>query len=664
MPIRETFWNIPHWAEIGQYLFALFTVLVLIYGFYRRFQRWRAGQAENRFTELPKRIRTFCVQAIGQKRTVQDILPGLMHLAIFWGIAILFLGTALATIDWDVTHLLFGFQFLKDGFYVVYELVLDIFGIFLLMGLGYAIYRRLIQRPDRLQNIPLNRAWENPYILGILTFITLSGYLIEGLRIAVTQPDWAGWSPIGNAIAGLFLNTGISNNQTFHLILWISHTAIAFLIIGSIPFTKLFHIFATPLNIFTHSLEPKGKLQPAREGGSVGVKTLVDFTWKQLLNFDSCTRCGRCHDQCPVYMSGDALSPRDAMIKMQSFLNMNRMNNDFYGEILSLEEIWGCTTCYACENICPVYMEFISSIVDMRRHLVFEGEVDLELQDALSNAGRYGNVFGESPRRRAFWSRSVDPKIKDARREPVEYLWFVGDFPSFHPTLTEVSQKTAQVFQQAGVDFGILYDTEQNDGNDIRRVGEEGLYEMLTEKNLQTLAKVEYNKIITTDPHAYNTLKNEYVSFSNNGEWAEHQILHSTELLEQLITSKTLQFNKELHYKVTYSDPCYLGRYNGIYEAPRKVIEATGCELIEMPRNKDKALCCGAGGGRIWMEEGKVEERPSEMRVKEAASLDGVECFIVACPKDLTMYKDAVKTTGYEDQIRILDIIDLVTEAL
>lgn len=664
MPIRDTFWNIPHWAKVGQYLFALFTVLVLVYGVYRRFQRWRTGQTENRFTQLPKRIKTFFFQAIGQQRTIQDLIPGLMHLAIFWGIVVLFLGTALATIDWEFTHLLFGFQFLKNGFYIIYELVLDLFGILLCIGLGYAIYRRYIQRPDRLQNIPLNHTWENPFILSMLVLIALSGYLIEGLRIAVTQPEWAGWSPVGNLLAGVFLKAGISNSRAFHFSLWVFHTSIAFILIASIPFTKLFHIFAAPLNIFTHSLDPNGKLQPAREGGSVGVKTLADFTWKQLLNFDSCTQCGRCQDQCPVYMSGDALSPRDVMIKMQSFLKNDRHNSKFYGEILSLKEIWGCTTCHACEHICPVYMELISSIVDMRRHLVFEGEVDLELQDALSNAGRYGNVFGESPRRRAFWSRTVDPKIKDARREPVEYLWYVGDFASYHPTLTEVSQKTAQVFQQAGVDFGIMYDSEQNDGNDIRRVGEEGLYEMLTEKNIQTFAKIEYDKIITTDPHAYNTLKNEYSSFSHNGEWSEHQILHSTELLDLLISSKTLQFNKELDYKVTYSDPCYLGRYNGIYEAPRRVIEATGCELIEMPRNKDKALCCGAGGGRIWMEEGKIEERPSEIRIKEAASLDGVECLLVACPKDLTMYKDAVKTTGYEDQIRILDIIDLVTEAL
>ncbi len=393
MPIRDTFWNIPHWAEIGQYLFALFTVLVLIYGVYRRFQRWRAGQAENRFTQLPKRIKTFFVQAIGQQRTIQDLIPGLMHLAIFWGIVVLFLGTALATIDWEFTRLLFGFQFLKDGFYIIYELVLDIFGILLCIGLGYAIYQRYFQRPDRLQNIPLNHTWENPFILSMLVLIALSGYLIEGLRISVTQPEWAGWSPVGNLLAGVFLKADISNSRAFHFSLWVFHTSIAFILIASIPFTKLFHILAAPLNIFTHSLDPNGKLQPAREGGSVGVKTLADFTWKQLLNFDSCTQCGRCQDQCPVYLSGDALSPRDVMIKMQSFLKNDRLNSKFYGEILSLKEIWGCTTCHACEHICPVYMELISSMVDMRRHLVFEGEVDLELQDALSNAGRYGNVF-------------------------------------------------------------------------------------------------------------------------------------------------------------------------------------------------------------------------------------------------------------------------------
>jgi Fe-S oxidoreductase len=296
----------------------------------------------------------------------------------------------------------------------------------------------------------------------------------------------------------------------------------------------------------------------------------------------------------------------------------------------------------------------------MRRFLVIEGEVDSELQTALSNLGRYGNSFGKSPRARARWSKPLEPKLKDARKEEVEYLWFVGDYASYSPTLTDVSQMTVEVFRKAGLDFGILYEGEQNAGNDVRRVGEEGLYEMLVEKNLKTLTRAKYKTLVTTDPHSYNVLKNEYPEGVNG----DREILHYTELLDQLISSGQIEFSKTLGYKVTYHDPCYLGRVNGIYDAPRRVIEATGCEIVEMPRTRDRALCCGAGGGRIWMEEGEVKERPSEARIREAVELDGVTAMVVACPKDITMYQDAIKTTGYEDRMVVKDIIELVYEAL
>jgi Fe-S oxidoreductase len=307
-----------------------------------------------------------------------------------------------------------------------------------------------------------------------------------------------------------------------------------------------------------------------------------------------------------------------------------------------------------------LFVEHIAPIVDMRRYLVIEGRVDSELQDALAKLGRYGNSFGQSPRKRAMWTRALQPKIKDARKEPVDYLWFVGDYASYSPTLTEVTQKTAEVFQKAGVDFGIMYEGEQNAGNDVRRVGEEGLFEMLVEKNLRTIERCTFNAIVTTDPHTYNTLKHEYPSDVLNGK----PVLHYTELLDQLISNGQLTFGNKLGHKVTYHDPCYLGRYNNIYEAPRRIIEATGCESVEMPRNHDRALCCGAGGGRIWMEEGAIQERPSEMRIREAAELNGVNALIVTCPKDVTMYQDAVKTTGHEEQIAVKDLIELVHEAL
>jgi Fe-S oxidoreductase len=303
-------------------------------------------------------------------------------------------------------------------------------------------------------------------------------------------------------------------------------------------------------------------------------------------------------------------------------------------------------------------IEHIDTIVEVRRHLVIEGQIDSELQDALTNLGRYGNSFGQSPRKRPQWTQGLEPPIKDAMKEPVEYLWFVGDYASYNPTLADLTSRTAVIFQKAGLDFGVMFKGENHAGNDVRRVGEEGLFEMLVEKNIKALERCQYKTIITTDPHSYNTLLNEY-PFEDPPD-----ILHYSELLDQLIQSGTLRFSNPLNYSVTYHDPCYLGRYNQVYDPPRRVIEATGCKLVEMPRSRDSALCCGAGGGRIWMEEGKVEERPSESRIVEAVALDGVKYFIVSCPKDVTMYQDAVKTTGQEDSLLVKDLIELVEEAL
>jgi Fe-S oxidoreductase len=386
-----------------------------------------------------------------------------------------------------------------------------------------------------------------------------------------------------------------------------------------------------------------------------------------LLDGDACTECGRCQDACPAFASGTPLSPKELILNLRDALhtygqstNGNGKAHMVVGDKIQDAVLWSCTTCGACVHECPVLIEHIDTIIDFRRFLVIEGRVDDELQDALSNLGRYGNSFGKSARARARWSRKIEPKLKDARKEPVDYLWFVGDYASFSPTLTEITQQTVDVFHKAGIDFGILYEGEQNAGNDARRIGEEGLFEMLVENNLKALEESSYKVIVTTDPHSYNTLKNEYPT--NGG--VHHPVLHYTELLDQLITSGQLKLSKKIENKVTYHDPCFIGRYNGIYDAPRRVIEATGCKIVEMPRNRDRAFCCGAGGGRIWMAEGEIEERPSESRIREAVELDGVTDFVVACPKDVTMYRDAVKTTGHEDKIVVKDLIELVHAAL
>jgi Fe-S oxidoreductase/nitrate reductase gamma subunit len=661
MPIRETFWNIPHWAEIGQYVLGFLTILIFAYGVFYHVRRWRMGRPEPRTDQLGKRLWSVVVQAVGQFRTAQDAFAGIMHLTIFWGMIALLIGTILATVDWDVTHLFFDFQFLVGGVYVAYELVLDVLGLLVVVGLAMAIYRRYIMRPPRLQDPPgQSFAWDDAYVLVILALVAITGYLVEGLRLAVTQPDWAPWSPLGNALASVFMALDALTNRNLHLVIWILHALVAFTFIASIPFTKLFHIVAGPVNIFFRSLQSAGRLAPVPENGEAGVKAWRDFTWKQILDFEACIRCGRCQDNCPAYASGLSLSPRDFMIKLKNHVWQPDNGYALHGDVIAQEELWSCTTCRACVEVCPVFTDQLSSIVDMRRHLVLEGQVDAELQDALANLGRYGNSFGKSERARAKWTRSIQPKIKDARKAEVEYLWFVGDYASYNATLTDITHMTAEVFNKVGLDFGLIYEGERNAGNDVRRVGEEGLFEMLVEQNIDTLSQCTYQTLVTTDPHSYNTLKNEYpAEIIRRGP-----VLHYTELLDQLITSGQLKFSKQLGYRVTYHDPCYLGRYNGVYDAPRRVIEATGCQLVEMPRHGDRALCCGAGGGRIWMAGGDMTERPSEARIREAIELEGVTIFVVACPKDVTMFRDAVKTTGYEDRLVIKDLIELVHEAL
>jgi Fe-S oxidoreductase len=282
------------------------------------------------------------------------------------------------------------------------------------------------------------------------------------------------------------------------------------------------------------------------------------------------------------------------------------------------------------------------------------------VQDMLGNLQRYGNSFGKSDRLRAKWTQTSGLKIKDARKEPVEHLWFVGDYASYDPRCEDITKKTAAVFAQAGLDFGLLYEAERNAGNDVRRIGEEGLFEMLQEKNLQAIGKAQFKRIITTDPHTYHALKNEY-------PWSGHQpeVQHYTEVLDGLLRAGKLPLKKKLAGRVTYHDPCYLGRYNGVYDPPRRVLRALGLQLVEMPRCRERSFCCGAGGGRIWMEDKeKVQERPAESRIREAVALEGVQTLVVACPKDIGMFRDAVKTTGNEDKIVVKDMAELVAEVM
>jgi len=441
-----------------------------------------------------------------------------------------------------------------------------------------------------------------------------------------------------------------------------------------LPGGKHFHVVTAVFNVFLADLEPRGKLPPAPSfEGIAGVKNVEQFTWREMLHWYTCTECGRCQDVCPAYNAGQELSPkllimglRDHLFERGVALKSHTrtreietiLAKELTGEVILDETLWACTTCFACDQECPLLIEHIAPIVDMRRYLLTQQRADNQLMTALMNFRRYGNSFGKSDRQRASWIKGLDYKVKDIRKQPAHTLWFVGDYASYNPALTDITIATANVFNKAGIDFGLLYDGERNSGNDVRRIGEEGLFELLAMKNQAVMGKCEYEEIVTTDPHTYNTLKNEYTL---NGK--EKPIYHYTEILERAINEGRLPIKKKLDYTVTYHDPCFLGRYNNIYDAPRNVLKAIGCNVVEMPRNRDRALCCGAGGGRIWMEEEGIEERPSESRIQEALALNSVEFFVVTCPKDMTMYRDAVKTLGQESRLQVKDIIELVAEA-
>jgi Fe-S oxidoreductase len=667
MPERIDFWGIPTtWGSPAIYVYFLMALgsLLLFVRFLQHARLWwRVGRPEVRWDHIHIRLWRLIKYAILQVKVLRQKYPGFMHIGLAWGFFIFFLGTALATID---AHFL---KILQGNYYLVYKFFLDTFTFLFLLGAGMAAYRRFIQRPRRL-TLDKGFTWS----LTLITLIVLGGWFTESLRLAVDKPAWGLWSPLGWLLAQAWIATGasVAALMNWHLGIWIFHLLLVTLTLATLPVGTLLHVLTGPLNVFFSKLDrPTGQLAPipqTAKGEPIYASTLRELTWKQLLDGDACTECGRCQDACPAFAAGKALSPKQVILGVRAALRQDGqvlLNKDtkapfLAGENLTDDVLWSCTTCGACVCECPVLIEHVDLIVDLRRHLVIEGRMDTDLQGALENLGRYGNSFGQSERMRARWTQPIQPPIKDARREPVEYLWFVGDYASYSPTLTDNTVKTAEVFRKAGLDFGILYDSERNAGNDVRRVGEEGLFEMLVEKNFMALSKCTYQAIVTTDPHTYNTLKNEYIA---NGD-KRHPVFHYAELLDQLITSGKLKFSKKLGHKVTYHDPCYLGRYNGVYDAPRRVIEATGCTLVEMPRHNDGSFCCGAGGGRIWMAEGEIQERPSESRIREAVKLGNVTSFVVACPKDVTMFRDAVKTTSNEQFIEVKDLIELVHAAL
>lgn len=678
-PTREIFLNLSTWMQVVFYVVSGLAILIFCYGFWRRIRKYRRGRSENRFDHLSRRIVRAAITILSNTTVrKRERFGGLAHTLILWGFVILFIGTCIVALDHDVLRF-FDLKLLQGTFYLWFSVVLDVFGVLFILGLVLMIFRRAILKPKELDYTRADDhgghydrsgfVTDDMIFVWLLLLIAVTGFLVEGLRIGQTMPDYEKWSPVGYTVASIF-----GGSVKVHLWSWWVHGILVLCFVAYIPFSKMMHIVTDVANLVFVDGKAARRL-PASPEKKAGYTQITDFTWKELLDFDACTKCGRCHVACPARAAGTTLSPRDLILDLRTFSNntlgtrewlnqtfgkgsrwpKNGTNVDVAEKVIRPETLWSCTTCMACVEACPVGIEHLTSIVQMRRHLVDKGTLDDNLQGALMSLGDYGNSFGESPKKRARWTKGLSFKVKDARKEAVEYLWFVGDFASYDPRIQALSRQVAEVFQKAGVDFGILYDGEKNAGNDVRRVGEEGLFEMLVEDNLKALKKAEFKEVVTTDPHTLNALRNEYQDIGT--------VHHYTGLLARLIREGKLSFSKKLGHRVTYHDPCYLARYNGEIDAPRQVMRALGLDLQDMPRCGANTFCCGAGGGRIWMDTSNEKKRTSEQRIEEALSLGGIEYFVTACPKDYTMYTDAVKNLGKSDEIQVVDLIELVAEA-
>ncbi len=644
-------------------LWALTLVAFGVFGWraWRLIGLLRRGRAENRLDQPVRRLGHALKHVLLQPRIFGERSIGLPHFLIFWGFVVY-----AVCFNWALVRGLFPMLPIPYPDDVgPAALFLEVFSVLVLISLGVAVARRLFFPPKHL-----HLSLDANIILGLIGVLMLTMVFGSAFRLVAADASASIWNPFGRLLTPAFAAMSAPRAHSLAIAMWWLHMIVVLVFFLYLPFSKHLHLFASPFNVFfsTGATRAPGDLTiaGATEDLTAGASKWEELTWKQLFSGFSCAECGRCDRACPAATSGYPLEPQQIIQKLKRHMMATGLAGNgngrpaLVGDIITPDELWACTTCLACTTRCAVWNEQVSLIVMLRRHLVSAGAVQRTVQDMLANLTRYGNSFGKSDRMRARWVQASGLKIKDARKEPVEYLWFVGDTAAYDPRCEEITRKTAQVFAKAGVDFGLLYESERNAGNDVRRVGEEGLFEMLRDKNQQAFAKAKFAAIVTTDPHTLNVLKNEYPWNGNRVP-----VKHYTEVLDELLAAGRLPLKKKLAGRVTYHDPCYLGRYNGVYEPPRRVLRALGLEVAEMPRTREQSYCCGAGGGRIWMEDTtKIAERPAESRVREAVALPDVTTLVVACPKDIAMFRDAVKTTGQEQNLAVRDLAELVAEAM
>jgi Fe-S oxidoreductase/nitrate reductase gamma subunit len=689
METREILWNVDDISRVLLYVLMAAPFLILSFGLARRVRMWRTGQPDNsRFGDWANRIRGALTKSILHGRIVRrnKLYTGLMHLNIFGGFIILLIGTFIVLVEEDITVPIFGYSFYKGSFYLGYKLVMNLGGVMLIAGVLMAFWRRRVTRPSYVETAP-----DDQLVLVMLLLLAVQGFVLQALRLAVEQDPWAKWSwvsyPLSVPLSGLSDGT----LEALHSVNWWAHFLTTYVLLSYWAYSKMIHPFTSLANVFFRRLKPRGELDripDIEDAERLGVSALEDFSWAQLLNVDACMHCGRCMEFCPTFNTDKPLRPRDLVLEIAGYMadkggiysgewgegaGFARFRNgagperELIGEVVMPAELWDCTTCGACMEHCPVYIEHVPLIVSMRQNLVLEqADFPDELAPVFNNLERFGNPYPYPQNQRDDWTRRLETPVRTmaeaaAAEETVEVLFFVGCLGSFDRRNQQTTLSLARILQSAGINFAILGKEETCTGDPAKRVGNEYLAQVMAEQTVETLNQYSFKKIVTACPHCFNAIRNEFPQIGGN-----YEVVHHSQLINELIAEGRISLDPDsaiARGKVTYHDPCYLGRYNEVYDEPRSAVSAlAGVELVEMRRNRNKSFCCGGGGGRMFMEETRGT-RINQNRVQEAVDT-GAELLCAACPFCMTMFEDGIRGIGVEETFKVMDLAEIVAGSL
>lgn len=652
IPTREVYWNVPNYP----YMYALEPLLLVLLGIGIYLAVTAVSRGKGKISLLPLAVyaRQMAAYVWGHGK-IREKPAGYGHMVVFYGFIILAIGTTLIFIQ-----VLTGIHFLKGRFYLIFSLVLDIAGAAALAVLTVNVLNRAVIR--RFKGFR-GDAW----MAFLLWLIILTGFIVEGMRIQSTQPEWAAWSPVGFLIGGRFEGMRPEFLLLGHRVMWWIHLVISFIFLALIPYSRLLHMVAGMAIHLTKVVPPGLKLSTPdlEKSETFGAASVTELTRRDLLDSLACMACGRCDEVCPASITGKPLFPRKIVTDIRyaagrpgAFLIET---SEARGDLPAIddEELWACTSCAACHTACPVFIEPISKIVEMRRHLsMSEGRYPKEITSFYKNEETNSNPWGIGWEKRADWAKGLDVPIA-AEKKSFEYLFWVGCAGSYDGRYRKVSESIAQLLNRAGVDYAILGNEEKCSGDPLRRLGNEYQFQMLAQENVETFKKYNVKKMVTGCPHCYNIFKNEYTDFG-----FEAEVIHHSQLINSLVEEGKLPKPRDgtprgADGKVIIHDSCYLGRYNGLYDEPRGVL---GDGHADPPRNRENGFCCGAGGGRMWMEE-NLGERINITRADELLAQNPTT-IATSCPFCMTMLTDAVKAKGKLEEVPVKDIAEVFVERL